>query len=366
MEKYDWKRIMNTNIILLKIMGLWPGGNETYKSNFYMLWSIFSITLFTVGHPFFQTINMIFIFDDFEAIIATIYVTLSEFLIILKAYLIIKNMKILKQLMVTLECDLFQPRNTEQIILFERGLKFWKLNISLFWMMAAGTVFFWSTYPIFDNSVHERRLPFLAWYPFNAKISPYYEITYIYQVIGIIFAAGTALSAAALVTAFYMYIAAQFIILCDDVKYLYDIRKNSSTDFKMKLINCVTHHRAILKFANDASKFSNWIIFGQFFTSVITLALTMFQLTTVAALSSEFFSLMAFLAAITVEIFMFCWFGNEVELESAKVAYAVFESEWIDTSSAQKKYIIFFVRRCQKPLKMSALDLFYLSLDTFM
>jgi hypothetical protein len=31
-----------------------------------------------------------------------------------------------------------------------------------------------------------------------------------------------------------------------------------------------------------------------------------------------------------------------------------------------KKNMIFFVMRCQKPVKMSALDLFYLTLDTFM
>ncbi|RZC34671.1 7tm 6 domain containing protein, partial [Asbolus verrucosus] len=365
MERYDWKRTISVNILILKVLGLWPGGDETYKPNFYMLWSIFSITLFTIGHPFFQTINIIFIFDDFEAVIATIYVTFSEFLIILKAYLTIKNMKILKQLMVTLDSDLFQPRNAEQIILFEPGLKFWKINISVFWTMALGTIFFWSTYPIFDKSVHERRLPFLAWYPFNTKISPYYEITYAYQVIGVTFSASTALSVAALITAYYMYIAAQFVILSDDVRHLYD-KSNNSINFKMKLINCVTHHRTILKFAEESSKFSNWIIFGQFFSSAATLALTMFQLTTVAAFSSEFFSLMGFLASITLEIFMYCWFGNEVEIESSKVAYTAFESNWMDRTTDLKNDIIFFVRRCQKPLKMSALQLFYLSLETFM
>jgi hypothetical protein len=46
--------------------------------------------------------------------------------------------------------------------------------------------------------------------------------------------------------------------------------------------------------------------------------------------------------------------------------YTVFESNWLDTSMEVKKNMIFFVMRCQKPVKMSALDLFYLSLDTFM
>jgi hypothetical protein len=32
-------------------------------------------------------------------------------------------------------------------------------------------------------------------------------------------------------------------------------------------------------------------------------------------LSSEFFSLLSYGLAITVQIFMYCWFGNEVEIK---------------------------------------------------
>ncbi|RZB40789.1 7tm 6 domain containing protein [Asbolus verrucosus] len=232
--------------------------------------------------------------------------------------------------------------------------------------MAYGSMFFWSTYPIFDNSVKKYRLPFLAWYPYNTKISPYYEITYVYQVFGIIFLATTAVSVDNLIAALNVYIGAQFDILCDDVLHLYDVT-NEITNFSEKLIKCVMHHQLILEFAKNSNCFFNWIVLGQFFISGITIGITMFQLTTqVVPLTSEFFSLVSFIMAIIVEIFMYCWFGNEVELKSRNILYAAFKSNWIDTSKEVKKNMIFFILRCQRPLKMSALNLFYLSLDTFM
>jgi hypothetical protein len=80
------------------------------------------------------------------------------------------------------------------------------------------------------------------------------------------------------------------------------------------------------------NQFFNIIVFTQFFTSAISIGLTMFQLTVVsqpsnfskmlvqtglfkvAPLSTEFYSLLFYGSAIVVQIFMYCWFGNEVEV----------------------------------------------------
>ncbi|RZC39318.1 7tm 6 domain containing protein, partial [Asbolus verrucosus] len=367
MEKFDWKLTISLNILKLKVVGLWPAGDETYRPNLYTLWAIFCITLFTFGHNFFQAINIIFIFSDLEAVVASTFVTLPELLTLLKVYGVIRNMKLVKQLMVVLNSDIFQPKNARQINLIGPSLKFWKIIYVLYWSASLGAIFFWSTYPLMDKSFKDYRLPFLAWYPYNNKISPFYEITYIYQILGVCFIATTALSIDTLIAALNVYTGAQFDILADNIKHLYD---DTSTDFNEKLINSVRHHREILKFAENTGKFSNWIVMGQFFISAISIGITMFQLTSVKS---------------TVEIFMFCWFGNEVEVKvynnfplvltthitlfffkSNQLPYAAYESNWINAPTDVKTKMILFIMRCQKPCKMSALNLFYLSLNTFM
>jgi hypothetical protein len=75
------------------------------------------------------------------------------------------------------------------------------------------------------------------------------------------------------------------------------------------------------------------IILGQFFTSTVVIALTMFQLTLVSfanfvifflsevifgkvdPFSSASLSYLSYVTAITAQIFLYCWFGNEVEFK---------------------------------------------------
>ncbi|RZC40730.1 7tm 6 domain containing protein, partial [Asbolus verrucosus] len=277
MEKFDWKLTIERNIGMLKIVGLWPAGDDTYKPDLYTLYAIISITVFVLGHNFCQSFNIIYILDDLEALTATIFVSLTEMLAILKSYYLIRNMGILKQLMVTLTSDMFQPKNQNQKSLVKSSLNFWKSVYTVFSLMTLSTIFFWTTFPILDGSVREHRLPFLA---------------------------------------------------------------------------C---------FAQNSNQFFNWIVL-----SAISIGMTMFQLTVVALFSSEFYSYLFYANAIVVEIFMYCWFGNEVEVKSSRFLYAVFEADWTEASLEVKKNLVFFTLRCQKPIKVSALNLFYLTLNTFM
>ncbi|RYA65258.1 hypothetical protein DD592_27925, partial [Enterobacter cloacae complex sp. 2DZ2F20B] len=51
--------------------------------------------------------------------------------------------------------------------------------------------------------------------------------------------------------------------------------------------------------------------------------------------------------------------------QSSNLSYAVFESDWTDLSQDIKKKLLFFTMQL-KPVQISALNLFYLSLDTYM
>jgi hypothetical protein len=245
MEKFDWKRPIRANILKLKIVGLWPPGDDSYKPTWYTLWAFFCITVFNLGPNIFQTANIVFIFDDLEAVISNIFLTLSELLSTLKAYYVVQNMTVLKQLMVSLNSDSFQPRNQRQLELVAPGLKFWKVNYVLYWTITLGAVFFLSTYPILDKSVQDYRLPFMAWYPFDTRTSPVYEITYCYQILGMACSAATALSVDTLIAALNVYIGAQVEILCDNVRHL------RGDHFNEELVACVQHHKEIIKYWTD-------------------------------------------------------------------------------------------------------------------
>ncbi|RZB38791.1 7tm 6 domain containing protein, partial [Asbolus verrucosus] len=314
-EKFDWKRIMKVNITVLKILGLWPPGNETFGFNIYTFYEIFVFLFLELGHISAQTVNLLLHFDDLQVVTTTIYVLLMEMLGVLKAYCLIRNMGMLKQLMITINCDLFQPKSIQQRSLIQSNINAWKTIVTILWVLLSCWLLIWMLCPIFDKSFKEYRFPFLAWYPFNTRTSPQYEFTYLHQ-----FVANTCLSMInlntdTLIAALNMYIGAQFDLLCDDVRHFHDGCKDNTADAIRKLKNCINHHREILKFAGYANEFYNWILFLQFFVGGVTIGLAMFRLSVVVPLSSEFYSFLSYVFCIILEAYMYCWFGNEIEVK---------------------------------------------------
>ncbi|RZC35405.1 7tm 6 domain containing protein, partial [Asbolus verrucosus] len=368
-ERFDWKRTIKVNIIMLKIVGLWPAGDETYGWNIYTLYEIFSILFIQIGHIAAQAVNVLLYFDDLQIVTGSIYVLLMEMLGLFKSYFLIKNMGTLKQLMVTVNCDLFQPKSSQQRKLIQPNLDAWRTIASTFWFFCWGWLLIWILCPVFDKTFEEYRLPFLAWYPYDTQTSPQYEFTYFHQFIGISCISMVNVNIDTLVAALNMYIGAQIDLLCDDLKHFHDGSKNNTADAIGNLKSCIHHHREILKFAEYANNFYNWLIFMEFLIGGVSIGLGMFRLSVVIPLSSEFYSFVSYTFCICIQVYMYCWFGNEIEVKvirsSGLLPYAVFESDWTELSPEVKKMMIFLFLKVQKPLKMSAFGLFCLSLETF-
>ncbi|RZC39620.1 7tm 6 domain containing protein [Asbolus verrucosus] len=171
-------------------------------------------------------------------------------------------MGMVKQLMKTLNSDLFQPKTAKQIILVKPSLEFCNITYKILTFMAVGTAFFWSIFPILDDSYKDYRLPIPAWYPYNTKTPPFYEITYVYQVLGTYFMALTNVCIDTLIASLNMYVGTQIDILCDDLRNLDDPDEEG---ISKKLTACIKHHKGILSFAGNSNEFVKWIFFLQFF-----------------------------------------------------------------------------------------------------
>lgn len=249
MKDFDWTHIIRFNISILKSIGLWPNF-EVYKFNWYAIYAFCFINIFVNGHNFFQTMNIFFVYNNLEALAATIFVSLSDVLASLKIYYFVKNMTILKSLIKQLNKKIFQP-TTSSLEAIKLNLNIWFFTYFGFCVSAVLTLTLWSVFPILDKSVQFYRLPFAAWYPYNTKKSPNYEITYLYQVISIWVLSTANLNMDTLITALMMYTSSQCDILTIQVRNLND----NVRDFNKKLIKCVLHHKDILRYIVTNLKF---------------------------------------------------------------------------------------------------------------
>nr|XP_033331530.1 odorant receptor 49b-like [Megalopta genalis] len=112
---------------------------------------------------------------------------------------------------------------------------------------------------------------------------------------------------------------------------------------------------------NDAFKS---VTFMQFFVSTATLCFDLYQLT-LTDLDSSLADIALYASCTLMQIFYFCWFGNEVKLKSLEVPDMVFESEWTSLSNSTKEILLMMMRRATVPIEFSSLHIVSVNLETF-
>lgn len=246
MEKFDFTLNIKLNILFLKIVGLWPINNEDFYRIYTLIVTLFIMGLFNVT----RIMNIFFVYTDLKVLTATIYLTVTDITVLIKTCLFIYNVKTLKRLTLTLNCDLFQPKSSHQKHLVQNGQKAWRISYLSFWSLVFCCLAMWTVSPMIQATPGSRILPLPAWYPFNTKITPFYEITYVCQVISMWFLATANMNMDSFIAALMMYIGAQCDILCDDLKTLqqFTITKKIKINFNEKLKEVISHHKKIIRY----------------------------------------------------------------------------------------------------------------------
>jgi odorant receptor len=76
--------------------------------------------------------------------------------------------------------------------------------------------------------------------------------------------------------------------------------------------------------------------------------------------------LTAYLMSMVLQIFLPCYYGNELSAASEKLSLSVFDSSWNEESEEFKTAMKIFMENTKKPLKISALGTFHLNLENFL
>ena len=246
MLKFDWSHsTIRINILMLKIVGLCTKTAQTSTFSSYKLYSFFTVVVLMGGHNFFQVANIFFVYTDLEALTSNIIVASGSVLVSIKVFFFQRNLKIFNKLVLSLNNEIFQPKNETQRGSAEFAVWFYKLvyvsSFSVFFVAS----FAWLLLPIFTNGVQQKQLPFPAWYPYDSTVSPFYELSYLYQCFAIFYLLTSVVHIDTLIFFFMMYIIAQCDLLCDNLR---NIRHDGHCSANKLIIDCVKQHRAIVRY----------------------------------------------------------------------------------------------------------------------
>ncbi|XP_018319369.2 odorant receptor 7a [Agrilus planipennis] len=149
------------------------------------------------------------------------------------------------------------------------------------------------------------------------------------------------------------------------VPKLYDTDKGVHGIMDEEINICIVHLQTIFRMCETIEDTFNVIALLQILQSVTVLCAGLYVVSEVPITSGKFFAELAYLLAVTWQIFQYCWYGNKLTQMSLATSDALFEGDWLCASKSFKMKMVFSMCRLGKPVIFTGGKLTLLTLPTF-
>ncbi|PSN43949.1 Odorant receptor 71 [Blattella germanica] len=422
------KTFMNINVTALQIVGLWPNINIPPKYEWikmiyvYYGWTFFVVNVLNVAT---QIADIAYTWGDLENLAANGGVTLMYIACILKQLNFFIYRRKIAEMVENIQNGFFSDSLTwddERNRIANSSNKF-ALTVSwTYFGVTACTVGtfilggFLSSYPeifgvepLMVGNQTIKVLPLKEVFPFDIQKRGLFEIAFIFQFI--LLTLGPLLNAGMdnCMTSLIVHCCAQFKILkyalrnIDKRAYvLLGYEKTDETEdsnFTAKandgeisnlttnkleygerfpervnekaykcLRECIQHHQNVLEFFDDLRNVLSMYLFGQFLCSTSVLCLILFYIGMGVESENGFAEKVGFyqlFVTATMQILMYCWFGNDLTYESDSLTKAMYDSPWYEASVEYRKNLCIMMARTVKLCYLTGGQLYIASLETF-
>ncbi|KAF2904855.1 hypothetical protein ILUMI_01326 [Ignelater luminosus] len=347
--------------IILSATGAWPKENPTilYRFNTFLSW-FYGLGLY--GIMLTQCIHDI---TDITKLSETLYIMVSFMGFIIKFLVFTYRKKEFLDILEFLKDPVFvsYPEDLDHYMV--KTIKSWTLLSKVYQFLIICCIILYLIYPILDN----KALPFA--FPYD--LGQYNIVMYGFQLIGEYYSANNNIYLDVLCASLMGIIAAQLDILAekiirirenDSVLDEYEISIRADEEAIKRLKQCVVHHLAIIKVVNSIENVFTIGLLAQFVASALVICNTIFDFVLVPV-SSQLFLLVDYLIIILVQLFIYCWYGNEIIVKSFKIGEACFMSKWYMSDNRVRKYLFIIMERCKRPMKITVMKISILSLAAF-
>ncbi|CAG4991786.1 unnamed protein product [Colias eurytheme] len=356
----------------LRIMGLWaPDDISSWKKIAYNCYT-FLVYMIVVGtFILIQAVDLCMIWGDIQLMTASAFVLFTNLTHSTKILNVIVRSKRIKDIVVNNDTVIrMQDTEEKQLIVkrCERGVTFYFIAYA---MVTLFTILLWSFAAALETQ--DKQLPMRAWYPFNTSASPLYECAYIHQSLSLYLAASMNASKDILVTTLIAQCRCRlrllrraFETLCRDMQIVH-IRLSNKQEavVSSRMRACVVEHQAILQTVEQLQGCFSEPTFAQFTVSLVIICVTAFQLAFQTGKFVRMLSMTFYLMNMVGQVFIYCYEGNELTVESEQVCGAVYQFPWYSCSAALRRSALVVMTRCRRVASLTAAGFTTLSLASF-
>ncbi|CAL7950594.1 unnamed protein product [Xylocopa violacea] len=369
-------RKLSLSYSLLSFCGYWRPTSWSTHSFRYRLYNIYSVLMVLVLY-FFTSCTCVdtLVSKDFKTMTDKFSLCISVIGVSLKVtnlFLQRKNILGIMDILTNKNCV---PRDKQERILQSKKDRYAR-KLTMYCEILNESAVFFATVAQYNELIRTRKLPVSDWMPYDLSSDTLYAISLLYQTIGLMICANTSVGNETLIAGLMIEAGTQFEIFCHRARNLSTLlmetggNRESRADrrirYKRILKDLVEYHLEIYRLSRTINTVFQYTIFLQFSISSTVLCLSILKMSTENPLSVNFLWSGFYLCCMLMQVYLYCWFGNEVTLKSDKVSDAIYEMDWTMLPAEVKKDLLFVMTRSKKPVKMTSGHIVVLSVKSFM
>ncbi|CAL1679070.1 unnamed protein product [Lasius platythorax] len=364
-------QILSFNFFLYTISGMWRPIEWSSKcSN--MLYSVFTcfIMYLLIGLMLTQLLDLVLVIDNVDDFATNSLFFLSVISVVFKAVTAITRRDKIVHLIEILQkkpCKAYNEGESDIQMKFDRLIRSYSISYtSLASISATGTIMGGVL------NILEDQLPYRTWVPYDYTLPILFWITSIQEFMAIIFGTIVNVATETTVLGFCLQICAQLEILKHRLLRMAKekeeetsrISLNDASNETGRLSEHILHHLCIIRLAKMINNVFSQVFFVQFFVSIMVLCLSLYHLSSHMTFA-DIATLIVYTLCMFLQIFVYCWAGNEVMLKSTGLSETIFQIDWILMPINERKDLLMIMRRSTRPIKFTSSFLVTLSLESY-
>ncbi|XP_043665353.1 odorant receptor 13a-like [Vespula pensylvanica] len=342
---------------IMKFMGIWPDERGFANASSYKV-------LFPIGFMFLfitlpQTTNLYFIWGDFELIVENLSVgNMTTTIAILKTATFWSNGRSMKVLLSHMENDRKEATAEENVRKMTRIA-----DISR--RITTGSIimcnFVAGTYVTFRTLLLPytgRVLYYRAYFPYDTGIFPKFELTLIGQITAAIYVANSYTAVDTFMTMLMLHVCGQISCLR---KKLSKLCCESNNNFRIDLARIVEKYDMLNRYAETIEDRFNGMLLIQMLSCTIQLCVQSYQAISALVddddqglLAVRLFFFGIYTTYVMLHIYLYCYVGQKLFSEGAKMAYAAYDCSWYNLSPSEARCLTIIMCRAQISSRITA------------
>ncbi|XP_012548737.1 olfactory receptor 44 isoform X1 [Bombyx mori] len=383
-DDLDPKLYHAVHIFWLKFYGLWYNNYPKKSIKFWlnMMYTLLVLWLVCFFPGIGEVVYLLKRRDNIGDVAEGLYLFLSEMYTYFKVLVFWLNKDKVISLQKFLHCKEFKPKEPEHKEIIRKSIRKARFVMTSYATMCVGAVSVGIILPLTENF---DILPTNVEYPFfDVYKNPTYAYLYLHH---IYYKPATCIIDGVMDTILAAFVASaigqieilafnlrNFDVLAErrrkraisDNKY---IGKYTNLYFTKRILKeCILLHNSIIRYVSVIESAFSLASALQFMLSVMVLCLIGIQFLSIENPTSHPMQMVwmaIYLTCMLIEVFILCWFGNELIWKSNDLRQAAFDGPWRNLNRKTCMFIIIFMERCKRPMRLSAGKIFTLSLDTY-